>query len=250
MTGELSSLEGKLADAATTHDGLEAELADLTTSHAEVSAELNAVQSTASVLLNELQDNEAIRAELTARSNALSNDLSAATDRIADLEDNLNAEITQRTDVEAQLAEAISGQQQTLESLNSTFEELKTTQVARDLVQTQLDEVSELLATREEELASTVEQRDAARNNASALSSRLAVGDESFQDLQKQFQIQRIILMLRQARFDRTAQENVDLKAKLTTADAEVVRLQAELDALLVEADDQTDVEASPEETQ
>ena len=109
---------------------------------------------------------------------ALSNDAAAFELRIAELEVSLSDEITQRTDVEAQLSAALSAHTQTTESLNATFAELKTAQAARDLAQTQLDEISALLAVREEELATTIEQRDAARTDAAAKASRLATGDE------------------------------------------------------------------------
>ena len=225
---------------------LEEEIAGITAVYSETLAALGTSEQNLAILQSDLLESETDRAELAERVTALSNDAAAFELRIAELEVSLSDEITQRTDVEAQLSAALSAHTQTTESLNATFAELKTAQAARDLAQTQLDEISALLAVREEELATTIEQRDAARTDAAAKASRLATGDENFQELQKQFQIQRIVLMLRQARFDRTTQEAEDLNAKLAAADAEIARLQSELAAHGAEGE----VEAGSENAQ
>ena len=225
---------------------LEEEIAGITAVYSETLAALGTSEQNLAILQSDLLESETDRAELAERVTALSNDAAAFELRIAELEVSLSDEITQRTDAEAQLSAALSAHTQTTESLNATFAELETAQAARDLAQTQLDEISALLAVREEELATTIEQRDAARTDAAAKASRLATGDENFQELQKQFQIQRIVLMLRQARFDRTTQEAEDLNAKLAAADAEIARLQSELAALGAESE----VEAGSENAQ
>ncbi|MDG2341277.1 MAG: hypothetical protein P8L32_08790 [Paracoccaceae bacterium] len=65
---------------------------------------------------------------------------------------------------------------------------------------------------------------------------QLALGQSQFDELKISFQKQRIILMLRQAKFERASVENEKLNNSIVAAQAEIALLQAELDELLLAA--------------
>ena len=243
LGSELASIEDRLTEARDHATALGTQISELENARDELLKELEAV----SLIVEQLQAEKALSEEaiasLASSSTDLQNALRDAETRISTLVDQVEAEIAAKGNVEQELTELQAALTQAQSSLDATFEELSATQQARNEAQASLAETANILNQRDSELANAITQLEAARSDAAEKGQRLATGDENFQDLQKQFQIQRIVLMLRQGRFDRAVQDAEDLTKKLSAAEAEVIRLTEELSQLQPEASEAAETE-------
>ncbi|MDG1430522.1 MAG: hypothetical protein P8Q23_03045, partial [Paracoccaceae bacterium] len=106
---------------------------------------------------------------------------------------------------------------------------------AMDVLQIAANEAASSLAERDEELRMITTELESAREIAATKTSQLELGKSQFEELQSGFQKQRIILMLRQSKFERAANENENLKANVAELTAQIDTQKLELEAALAE---------------
>ncbi len=214
-----------------------AEIEALLEERAGLARELNAVTTTAERLLDDLRDSESVRSELISELSSLRSAAEVAAAQNSDLSKNLSAEITKRTEAEANLAATSAELAQAKSSFEDGLVILSELRSALDELQISADETTVSLAERDEEILAITTQLDAAREVAATKTSQLELGQSQFEELQTGFQKQRIILMLRQSKYERASLEVETLKGQVAELTAQLEALQVELDAALADLD-------------